>query len=62
MSDLLTQFNNEVSAFNAEYAKFSEKGNGAAGKRARKALGEVKKLAQTLRLVIQEQKNAVSAK
>lgn len=38
--------------------KFYEKGNKAAGTRARKQLQELKKLAQDIRLHIQEIKNA----
>ena len=38
--------------------KFYEKGNKAAGTRARKTLQELKKLAQEIRLEIQAKKNA----
>jgi len=38
--------------------KFYEKGNKAAGTRARKTLQELKKLAQEVRLEIQDMKNA----
>ena len=38
--------------------KFYEKGNKAAGTRARKTLQELKKLAQEVRLEIQDKKNA----
>ena len=37
--------------------KFSEKGNKAAGTRARKALAEIGKLAKAIRKEIQESKN-----
>ncbi|MAL17134.1 MAG: histone H1 [Balneola sp.] len=40
-----------------EMEKFYEKGNKAAGTRARKGLQELKKLAQEIRLEIQEIKN-----
>ena len=42
----------------AENAKFEEKGVKAAGTRARKALGEIAKLAKERRKEIQEAKNA----
>ena len=38
--------------------KFAEKGNKAAGTRARKALAEISKLCKEIRKQIQEQKNA----
>ena len=41
-----------------EYAKFVEKGNGAAGTRARKAAIELTKLMKVLRTEIQDAKNA----
>ena len=42
----------------ADMVKFYEKGNKAAGTRARKTLQSVKSLAQEIRVHIQEQKNA----
>jgi len=47
----------QVEAFIAENEKF-EKGNSAAGTRARKALGELAKLCKTRRNEITEEKNA----
>ena len=47
----------QVEAFLAENEKF-EKGNSAAGTRARKALGELAKLCKTRRNEITEEKNA----
>lgn len=41
--------------------KFDEKGNKAAGTRVRKAMQELKKLAQEIRLEVQERKNAEKA-
>ena len=41
----------------ADYDKFLERGNNAAGTRVRKAMQEVKSLAQELRVDIQEAKN-----
>jgi ABC-type Zn uptake system ZnuABC Zn-binding protein ZnuA len=40
-----------------EMEKFYDKGNKAAGTRARKGLQELKKLAQEIRLEIQDKKN-----
>ena len=47
----------QVEAFLAENEKF-EKGNSAAGTRARKALGDLAKLCKTRRNEIIEEKNA----
>ena len=47
----------QVEAFLAENEKF-EKGNSAAGTRARKALGDLAKLCKTRRNEITEEKNA----
>ena len=47
----------QFEAFLAENEKF-EKGNSAAGTRARKALGELAKLCKTRRNEITEEKNA----
>jgi N-acetylglucosamine kinase-like BadF-type ATPase len=41
--------------------KFAEKGNKAAGSRVRKAMQEVKTLAQAIRVDVQESKKAPSA-
>lgn len=46
---------NEVETLKAEYEKF-ERGNKAAGTRARKSLQNIKKLAQDLRTEIQSKK------
>ena len=53
--DLVTE---QYQALKAEHEKFVEKGNGAAGTRARKAAMELSKLMKTLRTEIQEAKNA----
>lgn len=47
-----------VDSVSAEMEKFYDKGNKAAGTRARKGLQDLKKLAQDIRLEIQSQKNA----
>jgi hypothetical protein len=46
-----------VDSVSAEMEKFYDKGNKAAGTRARKGLQDLKKLAQDIRLEIQEKKN-----
>ncbi|MBD3314807.1 MAG: histone H1 [Chitinivibrionales bacterium] len=46
---------NEVEILKSEYEKF-ERGNKSAGTRARKSLQSIKKMAQDLRIEIQEQK------
>ena len=46
-----------VEAVSVEMEKFYDKGNKAAGTRARKGLQDLKKLAQEIRLEIQEKKN-----
>lgn len=47
-----------VLAIETDVKKFHEKGNNAAGGRVRKAMQELKKLAQTIRVEIQEAKTA----
>lgn len=47
-----------IESMNEDYAKFSEKGNSAAGTRVRKTLQEVKKLAQEMRVEISEKKKS----
>ena len=46
-----------VETIETDYVKFSVKGNMSAGTRVRQSLQELKKLAQQLRLEIQEEKN-----
>lgn len=46
-----------VDTVSAEMEKFYDKGNKAAGTRARKGLQDLKKLAQDIRLEIQSKKN-----
>ena len=48
----------QYEAYLAENEKFEEKGNAAAGTRARKALGEMAKLAKVRRGEIQDTKDA----
>jgi hypothetical protein len=47
-----------IASLEADADKFFNKGNSAAGTRVRKGLQEVKNLAQTIRLEIQDAKNA----
>jgi hypothetical protein len=53
----INQINEQVSAWQAEDAKFTA-GNSAAGTRARKALGELAKLIKQRRNEITAEKNA----
>lgn len=57
----LDQINQAVATLNEEHAKFTTKGNSAAGTRARKAAQDIKVLAQKLRAEISESKNAAKA-
>lgn len=47
-----------VAGLEADFSKFYDKGNKAAGTRIRKAMQELKKMAQDIRTDIQEKKNA----
>ena len=58
MENLKEKFDQAVSTFNSEYEKFESKGNKAAGVRARKALQEIKVLAQDIRKQITESSKA----
>ena len=51
-----TEMENIVENFKTEYVKFSEKGNKAAGTRARKHLQEIRNLAKELRDQISQEK------
>lgn len=53
-----SELQNLVSEVVDEMEKFYDKGNKAAGTRARKGLQDLKKLAQDIRLEIQAKKNA----
>lgn len=44
-----------------DVTKFDEKGNKAAGTRVRKAMQQIKALAQEIRVEVQERKNAEAA-
>ncbi len=49
--------NSLIDELEPDMVKFYEKGNKAAGTRARKTLQEIKKVAQEIRLEIQDYKN-----
>ena len=46
-----------VDGMEADFSKFYEKGNKTAGTRVRKGLQDLKKLAQDIRVEVQDQKN-----
>ena len=50
-----------VAEFEADFTKFSEKGNKAAGTRARKALQEIRNLAKDIRTEISDAKKKTAA-
>jgi hypothetical protein len=54
----IEQIQSMVSDLEVDMNKFYEKGNKAAGTRARKQLQELKKVAQEVRLEIQDMKNS----
>lgn len=54
----IDEVKNLMSELEAELDKFYNKGNKAAGTRARKHLQSLKKLSQEIRLEIQDMKNA----
>lgn len=54
----IEQVKSLVDELEPDMVKFYEKGNKAAGTRARKTLQEIKKVAQEIRLEIQDMKNS----
>ncbi|PKD44849.1 histone H1 [Rhodohalobacter barkolensis] len=54
----IEQVKNMVAELEDDMNKFYEKGNKAAGTRARKQLQELKKVSQEIRLEIQDMKNS----
>ena len=50
-----------MSEFESDYARFSEKGNKAAGTRARKSLQEIRNLAKDIRTEISDSKKQKAA-
>lgn len=57
-----TELKDLLAGLEADADKFYSKGNSAAGTRLRKGLQDIKNLAQSIRLEIQESKNSVAAK
>jgi hypothetical protein len=49
---------NLVMSLEADFEKFYDKGNQAAGTRVRKGMQDLKNLAQTIRTEVQDKKNA----
>lgn len=54
----IEQVQSLISELEPDLEKFYDKGNKAAGTRARKTLQEIKKVSQEIRLEIQEMKNS----
>lgn len=54
----IEQMQSLIADLEPEMTKFYEKGNKAAGTRARKQLQEIKKVSQEIRLEIQDKKNS----
>lgn len=54
----INQMQSLIAELEPELRKFYEKGNKAAGTRARKQLQEIKKVSQEIRLEIQNMKNS----
>ncbi len=50
-----------IAEFESDFTKFSEKGNKAAGTRARKALQEIRNLAKDIRTEISDAKKKTAA-
>ena len=59
--DNLNEITEQYNSFQEEIEKFNEKGIGAAGTRARKALLEIAKLTKLNRKDIQDKKNEAKA-
>lgn len=58
MTELLNQLQEELNAVQADVAKFTEKGNKAAGTRIRKSMQTIKSLAQEVRVAVSAANNA----
>jgi len=59
--ETFNQIKETIASMEDDMTKFTEKGNNAAAGRLRKALQSLKKLAQQMRVEIQEKKNAAKA-
>jgi hypothetical protein len=53
-----SEVKNLVMSLEADFEKFYDKGNQAAGTRVRKGMQDLKNLAQTIRTEVQDKKNA----
>jgi len=58
MSNHYSKLVSVVEGLEEDFAAFYEKGNKAAGTRVRKAMQELKSMAQEIRVDVQEKKNA----
>lgn len=58
MEELLNQLQGILDGIHEDASKFEEKGNKAAGTRVRKAMQEVKALAQEVRVYVSEKNKA----
>ena len=58
MTELLNQIQEELTNIQEDAAKFTEKGNKAAGTRVRKAMQTIKALAQDVRVAVSAANNA----
>lgn len=58
MSNLYSKLVSTVEELESDFTAFYEKGNKAAGTRVRKAMQELKSMAQDIRVDVQEKKNA----
>ena len=58
MSDQYSKLVSVVEGLEEDFAAFYEKGNKAAGTRVRKAMQELKSMAQEIRVDVQDKKNS----
>ncbi len=61
MTNRFDEIKNLVTSLEADFKKFYEQGNKAAGTRVRKGMLDLKNLAQSIRLHVQELKNEEEA-
>ncbi|MDX1420229.1 MAG: histone H1 [Rubricoccaceae bacterium] len=59
MADRFNELQDFVNDLERDFSQFYQKGNKAAGTRVRKAMQELKKMAQDIRVEVQEKKNAM---
>ena len=58
MANMYNDLKSHVESLEDDFSKFYDKGNKAAGTRVRKGMQDLKKMAQDIRVDVQEQKNA----